>query len=61
MPSTPLHIAFPVNDHDAARTFYGTILGCPDRRSSAKWIDFNFFGHQVVQFKAFADTGQPLA
>jgi extradiol dioxygenase family protein len=45
---TPFHIAFPVDDLDAARLFYGTTLGCPQGRSSARWIDFNFFGHQIV-------------
>lgn len=44
----PFHIAFPVNDLDAARHFYGTVLGCPEGRSSDHWIDFDFFGHQVV-------------
>ncbi len=47
-PLTPFHIAFPVDDLDAARDFYGTILGCPEGRSSDKWIDFNLFGHQIV-------------
>lgn len=44
----PFHIAFPVDDLAAARHFYGTILGCPEGRSSAQWIDFDFFGHQIV-------------
>jgi len=38
---TPFHIAFPVDDLDAARAFYGTTLGCPEGRSSAQWIDFD--------------------
>jgi len=45
---TPFHIAFPVDDLAAARHFYGTILGCPEGRSSAQWIDFDLFGHQIV-------------
>jgi extradiol dioxygenase family protein len=45
---TPFHIAFPVNDLDAARHFYGTILGCEEGRSSVQWIDFDLFGHQIV-------------
>ncbi|ADW68252.1 VOC family protein [Granulicella tundricola] len=45
---TPFHIAFPVDDLDAARTFYGETLGCPEGRSSDEWIDFNLFGHQIV-------------
>jgi extradiol dioxygenase family protein len=44
----PFHIAFPVNDLNAARHFYGTVLGCPEGRSSEQWIDFNLFGHQIV-------------
>jgi extradiol dioxygenase family protein len=44
----PFHLAFPVHDLDAARTFYGRLLGCPEGRSDAEWIDFDFFGHQIV-------------
>lgn len=42
------HLAFPVNDLDAARDFYGGVLGCSEGRSSARWIDFDLFGHQIV-------------
>ncbi len=45
---TPFHVAFPVDDLAAARHFYGEVLGCPEGRSSEKWIDFNLFGHQIV-------------
>jgi extradiol dioxygenase family protein len=45
---TPFHIAFPVDDLDAARHFYGTVLACPEGRSSEQWIDFDLFGHQIV-------------
>jgi uncharacterized protein len=48
VPLTPFHIAFPVDDLEAARAFYGTTLGCAEGRSSEQWIDFNFFGHQIV-------------
>lgn len=48
MSLTPFHIAFPVDDLDHARRFYGEILGCPEGRSSAEWIDFDLFGHQIV-------------
>jgi hypothetical protein len=44
----PFHLAFPVHDLDAARAFYGGLLGCAEGRSAAEWIDFNFFGHQIV-------------
>jgi extradiol dioxygenase family protein len=48
VPLTPFHLAFPVDDLDAARAFYGGLLGCPEGRSSAQWIDFDLFGHQIV-------------
>lgn len=44
----PFHLAFPVHDLDAARAFYGGLLGCREGRSSDQWIDFDFFGHQIV-------------
>jgi extradiol dioxygenase family protein len=47
-PLTPFHIAFPVDDLDAARAFYTGVLGCPEGRSSAEWVDFDLFGHQIV-------------
>ena len=42
------HLAFPVNDLNAAREFYGGVLGCPEGRSSEHWIDFDLYGHQIV-------------
>lgn len=42
------HLAFPVRDLSEARAFYGTLLGCPEGRSSSEWVDFDFFGHQIV-------------
>ena len=44
----PFHLAFPVNDLAAARAFYGGVLGCPQGRSAAHWIDFDLYGHQIV-------------
>jgi extradiol dioxygenase family protein len=44
----PFHLAFPVHDLEAARAFYGGLLGCPEGRSAEAWIDFDFFGHQIV-------------
>ncbi|HYW15612.1 MAG TPA: VOC family protein [Allosphingosinicella sp.] len=44
----PFHLAFPVHDLDSARAFYGGLLGCPEGRSADEWIDFDFFGHQIV-------------
>src|SRR5689334_2026211 len=49
MPERPrFHLAFPVRDLQEARAFYGDLLGCPEGRSSGEWIDFDFFGHQIV-------------
>jgi len=44
----PFHLAFPVHDLAAARAFYGGVLGCPEGRSSDRWIDFSLYGHQIV-------------
>lgn len=44
----PFHLAFPVHDLEAARAFYGGVLGCSEGRSSATWVDFNLYGHQIV-------------
>lgn len=42
------HLAFPVHDLDAARKFYGGVLGCPEGRISDHLIDFDLYGHQIV-------------
>jgi extradiol dioxygenase family protein len=42
------HLAFPVRDLAEARAFYGELLGCPEGRSSDEWVDFDFYGHQLV-------------
>ena len=44
----PFHLAFPVDDLDAARAVYGKLLGCPEGRSAEHWIDFDLHGHQIV-------------
>ena len=44
----PFHLAFPVDDLAAARRFYGELLGCPEGRSTDRWIDFDLYGHQIV-------------
>lgn len=41
------HLAFNVTDLDAARRFYGGVLGCREGRSTETWVDFDFFGHQI--------------
>ena len=48
MNTPPFHLAFPVDDLAAARSFYGELLGCPEGRSADKWVDFDLYGHQVV-------------
>ena len=59
MSLTPFHIAFPVSDLAAARTFYGGLLGCEEGRSCAEWIDFNLFGHQIVAHLTHGATDAP--
>jgi len=49
---SPFHIAIPVHNLKACRTFYRDVLNCEEGRSSTNWVDFNFFGHQlVIHFK----------
>ncbi|MGS2721155.1 VOC family protein [Paraglaciecola aestuariivivens] len=47
----PFHLAIPVTDLQQAERFYQGLLGCEKGRSSAHWIDWNFFGHQLVTHK----------
>jgi extradiol dioxygenase family protein len=42
------HLAFPVRDLADTRAFYGDLLGCREGRSANEWVDFDFFGHQIV-------------
>lgn len=51
------HLAFPVRDLAEARAFYGDLLGCPEGRSSPDWIDFNFYGHQIVAHLSADEAG----
>jgi extradiol dioxygenase family protein len=44
----PFHLAIPVSSLEPSRTFYREIVGCQEGRSSDHWVDFNFFGHQLV-------------
>jgi hypothetical protein len=49
MPDRPrFHLAFPVDDLAGARAFYGGLLGCREGRSADDWVDFDFYGHQIV-------------
>jgi hypothetical protein len=52
----PFHLAVNVTDLDAARAFYGDLLGAAEGRSTATWVDFDFFGHQLS-----LHLGEPLA
>ena len=54
----PFHLAFPVHDIAAARHFYGDLLGCPEGRSAPEWVDFNFYGHQIVAHLAPDECGR---
>ncbi len=50
----PFHLAFPVDDLDAARAFYGGVLGCAEGRSATTWVDFDLAGHQIVAHRVSA-------
>ncbi|MEO9969217.1 MAG: VOC family protein [Hyphomonadaceae bacterium] len=54
----PFHLAIPVDDLAAAEGFYGGIMGCERGRRSDRWIDFNFYGHQLVMHLAPDECGQ---
>lgn len=56
---TPFHLAFPVRDLEATRAFYHGLLGCPVGRESSRWIDFDFFGHQITAH--LAEQSGPVA
>ena len=53
----PFHLAFPVHDLAAARRFYGETMGCTEGRSSEEWVDFDFYGHQIVAHLAPGEAG----
>ncbi|WP_186145115.1 VOC family protein [Burkholderia gladioli] len=53
----PFHLAFPVHSIASAREFYGELLGCPEGRSAPEWVDFNFYGHQIVAHLAPEECG----
>ncbi len=51
------HLAFPVRDLEESRAFYVGLLGCREGRSSPDWIDFNFYGHQIVAHLSPSEAG----
>src|SRR3546814_20644548 len=53
----PFHLAFPVRAIAEARKFYGELPGCGEGRSAEHWVDFDFFGHQVVAHLAPEECG----
>ena len=50
------HLAFHVRDLEKSRDFYATTLGCKQGRSTATWVDFEFYGHQLS-----LHLGEPFA
>lgn len=54
----PFHLAFPVSDLEKTLAFYRDVLGCETGRSSGHWIDFNFWGHQVVAHLSPGEAGK---
>jgi extradiol dioxygenase family protein len=61
MALTPFHLALPVDDLERAADFYGATLGCTQGRSSKRWIDYDFFGHQLVVHLVPTDAMPPVA
>ncbi len=55
-PLQPFHLAIPVDDLPKAHEFYHGLLGCPLGRQSDHWIDFNFYGHQLVTHLVVKET-----
>ena len=57
------HLAFPVRDLAEARAFWGGVIGCREGRSAADWVDFDFYGHQIVAHLALerpAEASNPV-
>ena len=53
----PFHLAVPVRDLETTRAFYGAMLGCAEGRSAERWVDFDFFGHQLSAHVSPAAAG----
>ena len=55
---SPFHLAIPVHNLSECRKFYRDVLNCEEGRSSDHWVDFNFFGHQlVIHYKPKSEEG----
>ncbi|WP_299361050.1 VOC family protein [Winogradskyella sp.] len=48
MSLSPFHLAIPVHNIEDCRDFYTNTLNFEEGRSSDHWVDYNFFGHQLV-------------
>jgi len=57
----PFHLAFPVKNLEVTRTFYEQLLGCKVGRTSERWIDFDFWGHQLSAHLTDAVITEPPA
>jgi len=57
--SPPFHLALPVDDLESTRAFYGGLLGCREGRSAERWVDFDFFGHQLSAHLAPGRAREP--
>lgn len=57
-PIAPFHLAFPVSDMQETLAFYRDVLGCETGRRSDRWIDFNFWGHQLVAHLSPEEAGK---
>lgn len=51
------HLAFPINDLEETRAFYVGLIGCKVGREAEKWIDFDFYGHQISAHVKPEETG----
>lgn len=59
MSLSPFHLAFPVLDLEATRRFFVSVLGCSVGRESQRWIDFDFYGHQISAHLVAAAAAEP--
>lgn len=59
--STPFHLAFPIKNIEETRRFYADLLGCRVGRSAERWIDFDFWGHQISAHLTEAEITEPPA
>lgn len=61
MALSPFHLAIPVYDLATSRNFYGQVFGLAEGRSSTQWVDFDFYGHQLVIYEHPKTTSQESA